>query len=162
MKNAESSGLKTFVTILILSALLLTSGCAGKAPPLAYQYLTTALVIESLRNSPQATAKVKVFQPMICELATGQVVDPTVFAQEMSGVTKDDKQAQALANGLLALYIGAIGTSEPTNIAKASPYAQAIFCPGLWNGLVALEHPPAAVMRSRNAPPEKAKWPLVR
>lgn len=150
------------LTLVILTASAMLCGCAkrpGGTPPLVYQLLTTALVTESLKNSPHTADKVRQFQPLACALATRRIVQPEIIARAIAGVTKDDRDAQAIGDAVLALYVGAIGTTTPTNEAAAWPYMDAVFCAGISNALVRLETP---LTRGRNAVPMTPRWPLVR
>src|ERR1041384_1714842 len=123
---------------LLACLALLVGGCASRTPPLAYQLLTSGLVVESLRNSPQTAARMRSVQPILCELTTARIVDPKVFVDAVDPYLRDDRDAAALFLGVEALYVGAVGNLSPTNQGAAWPYADAIFCAGVSNGLFTL------------------------
>jgi len=149
-----------------IAAAVLFSGCAGTKPlnPAFYALGTSTVVAYGIRNSPQTAEYLRAFQPVACSLASGAPLTPGQITQALDAASlAGTPEAKAVANSIVLLYIVAYN-SLGTNAYAAQPYAQAIFCDGLANGLGL--SPTAARIRAMPAlyasPKAEAAWPLLK
>lgn len=149
---------RLLTSVAAVVAALTLVGCKNSSP-LTYTIATSTLVSYGLRNSPQTAGYLRDVQPIVCSVAMGTNLTPAqvVAAIHASGID-DSAEGKLIVNGILLLYISAFDNlGGKTNVASVAPYAHAIFCEGFELGLIGA---PAA--KSRNAPPVKTVWPLLK
>lgn len=162
---------KLFVSTIGL-ALLLTAGCKNTSPAV-YSIATATAVSYGLRNSPETANRLREIQPLTCAMASGTNLTPAeiVSAIEASGIAGGSPESQLIINGVMVLYIAAYDSlGSATNASSVSPYARAVFCEGFQMGLAGapverdgpLAEDGTPVVRSRNAPPARTWWPLLK
>lgn len=151
--------MKKLIAPIAAIALILTAGCKNTSPAV-YSLATATAVSYGLRNSPSTANYLRAVQPVACAVTAGDNLTPAdiVAAIEKSGIAGNSPESAAIVNGITLLYIAAYdGLGSGANAATARPYAEAVFCTGFEAGLAG-----APSVRSRNTPPSRTWWPLLK